>query len=113
MPTDGLTDPDEVPEPPAMPVTRRGDLWTLGAAGDAIKPRGHQHGAQLAAPRQGGLEAWPAVILAAGDVGVLGHQGPALGGHEGPDGGLLRLQPEPAVALLGGRDPVERDGVAW
>ncbi|MFN3347347.1 site-specific DNA-methyltransferase [Pseudorhodoplanes sp.] len=26
----GLTDPDEVPEPPAIPVSRTGDLWTLG-----------------------------------------------------------------------------------
>ena len=28
--TEGLTDPDEVPEPPAEPVTRPGDVWTLG-----------------------------------------------------------------------------------
>ncbi len=28
--TDGLTDPDEVPEPPDEPVTRPGDLWILG-----------------------------------------------------------------------------------
>jgi DNA modification methylase len=28
--TDGLTDPDETPEPPADPVTRPGDVWTLG-----------------------------------------------------------------------------------
>ena len=27
---DGLTDPDDVPEPPAEPVTRPGDLWILG-----------------------------------------------------------------------------------
>lgn len=26
-----LCDPDEVPEPPAEPVTKRGDLWLLGA----------------------------------------------------------------------------------
>jgi DNA modification methylase len=26
----GLTDPDEVPEPPAVPVTRPGDVWLLG-----------------------------------------------------------------------------------
>ncbi len=26
----GLTDPDDVPEPPDEPVTRRGDLWILG-----------------------------------------------------------------------------------
>lgn len=29
--TEGLTDPDEVPEPPDEPVTQRGDLWLLGA----------------------------------------------------------------------------------
>ena len=28
--TDGLTDPDETPEPPADPVTRPGDVWVLG-----------------------------------------------------------------------------------
>jgi DNA modification methylase len=28
--TDGLTDPDDVPEPPAEPVTRLGDVWLLG-----------------------------------------------------------------------------------
>ena len=26
----GLTDPDEVPEPPAIPVTKPGDVWLLG-----------------------------------------------------------------------------------
>jgi len=26
----GLTDPDEIPEPPAVPVTQPGDLWLLG-----------------------------------------------------------------------------------
>ena len=28
--TEGLTDPDSVPEPPDDPVTQRGDLWILG-----------------------------------------------------------------------------------
>lgn len=28
--TEGLTDPDDVPEPPAQPVTRPGDIWMLG-----------------------------------------------------------------------------------
>ena len=28
--TEGLTDPDEVPEPPAEPITKRGDVITLG-----------------------------------------------------------------------------------
>lgn len=28
--TDGLTDPDDVPEPPAEPVARLGDVWVLG-----------------------------------------------------------------------------------
>jgi DNA modification methylase len=27
----GLTDPDEIPEPPAEPVSRTGDLWLLGS----------------------------------------------------------------------------------
>ena len=29
--TDGLTDPDEIPEVPDDPTTRRGDLWLLGS----------------------------------------------------------------------------------
>ena len=29
-PTEGLTDPDDVPEPPANPVTVLGDVWVLG-----------------------------------------------------------------------------------
>lgn len=38
----GLTDPDEVPEPPDEPITRLGDLWILGnhrlLCGDSSKP---------------------------------------------------------------------------
>ena len=30
-PVEGLTDPDEVPEPPAAPVSAQGDVWRLGA----------------------------------------------------------------------------------
>jgi DNA modification methylase len=40
--TPGLTDPDEIPEPPDAAVTKRGDLWTLGEhrlyCGDAGQP---------------------------------------------------------------------------
>jgi len=40
--TEGLTDPDEVPEPPAEPVSRPGDVWLLGRhrliCGDATDP---------------------------------------------------------------------------
>lgn len=39
--TDGLTDPDEVPEPPVNPVTVEGDVWLLGKhriiCGDSTK----------------------------------------------------------------------------
>ncbi len=40
--TDGLTDPDDVPEAPAEPVSVLGDVWTLGRhrvmAGDSTNP---------------------------------------------------------------------------
>ena len=40
----GLTDPDEVPEPPAVPVAQLGEVWQLGrhrlVCGDATKGRG-------------------------------------------------------------------------
>ena len=45
----------------------------------------------------------------AGDVGELRDQRPTLRHHEGPDGSLLRLQSESAVALFGGRDPIQPD----
>lgn len=39
---EGLTDPDETPEPPDEPITRRGDLWILGnhrlLCGDSANP---------------------------------------------------------------------------
>jgi DNA modification methylase len=43
QPTAGLCDPDEVPEPPAEPISKPGDLWLLGAhrllCGDATKAK--------------------------------------------------------------------------
>ena len=40
--TEGLTDPDEVPDLPSEPVARAGDLWVLGAhrllCGDSTSP---------------------------------------------------------------------------
>lgn len=30
LPAEGLTDPDDAPEPPADPITKPGDLWILG-----------------------------------------------------------------------------------
>ena len=36
-PNPGLTDPDEVPEPPERPVSRPGDLWTFRAPSPALR----------------------------------------------------------------------------
>lgn len=42
-PVEGKTDPDEVPEPPAEPTTKPGDLWILGnhrlLCGDSTNPQ--------------------------------------------------------------------------
>lgn len=42
-PVEGNTDPDEVPEPPAEPITKHGDLWILGShrllCGDSTNPQ--------------------------------------------------------------------------
>lgn len=39
----GKTDPDDVPDPPKKPITKSGDLWTLGKqkilCGDSTKPK--------------------------------------------------------------------------
>jgi len=40
-PAGGLTDPDDVPEPPAQPVTVEGDVWLLGAYFECAECRKH------------------------------------------------------------------------
>jgi hypothetical protein len=78
----------------------------VSSAGNPIEPRRRQHRAELPAARKRRLEARPVAVLAAGNVAVLRDQGPtlglALGFGKGADAGLLRLQPKPALALLGG-----------
>lgn len=39
--TEGLTDPDDVPEAPAKPVTVEGDVWLLGAYFECAECRKH------------------------------------------------------------------------
>lgn len=43
LPVEGLTDPDDVPEPPVEPITKPGDLWVLGnhrlLCGDSTNPQ--------------------------------------------------------------------------
>ncbi len=74
----------------------------MGTAGDAVEPRGDQDRPELAAAGWRRLEARSAIVLAAGGIGVFSDQRPALRRDIGPDAGLLRLQPEPAMALCGG-----------
>jgi len=77
----------------------------VGTARDAIEPRGDQDRAELPAAGERRLETRAPVVLARGDVLVLGDQCPALARDEALGGGALRLQPEAALALLGGRHP--------
>ena len=46
-PTDGLTDPDDIPEPPDTPITQLGDMITLGdhllCCGDSSSPQLVEH----------------------------------------------------------------------
>ena len=66
----------------------------VGAAGDPIEPGRHQHRSQLSAAGERRLEARPVVVLAAGDVAVLGDQRPTLSGAKRTHAGLLRFQAE-------------------
>ena len=49
--TDGLTDPDVVPDLPSNPVTQPGDVWVLGRTGSR---------AATARPRTTSMRCWPA-----------------------------------------------------
>nr|WP_245215120.1 hypothetical protein [Pararoseomonas indoligenes] len=84
----------------------------MSAPGDPIEARGDQHRPELATARQGRLEPGAAVVLARGNVLVLGNRCPALPLDEGPDAGLLRLKPQAGVVLLSGGDPMKPHRVA-
>jgi len=75
------------------------------AACDAIEPGCHQHGVKLTTAGQRCLKSRSPVVLAGGDVREFRHERPALHRDERPDASLLGLQAQPAVSLLGGRDP--------
>ena len=68
---------------------------------DRIEPRRCQHRPELAAAGGSCLRPRAVIVLAAGHAGELGHQRPALCRGDRPH--LLRLQPEPALPLPGGR----------
>jgi hypothetical protein len=84
----------------------------VSAPGDPIEACCHQHRPELPAAGQGCLESRTSVVLARGDVLVLDDQGPALALDEGTDAGLLCLQAQARVPLLGRGDAVQRDGMA-
>jgi DNA modification methylase len=79
-PTEGLTDPDEVPEIPEEPVTRPGDLWLLGRhrllCGDATSAADVQ---RLMEGERAGLMATDPPYL----VDYAGGQHPASEANEG------------------------------
>jgi hypothetical protein len=84
----------------------------VGATGDPVQPGSDQDRPQLSASSQGGLKPWPAVILAAGYVGELPDQRPALDGDKSADTGLLGCKSKATVTLLRRGNTVEGNGVA-
>jgi hypothetical protein len=80
---------------PAARIEYSSSTERVGLVGGSAEPGRSKHRPGLAAAVQCGLETRPAVALAAGDVAVLGHQVPVLGGAECADAGLLRLRPRP------------------
>ena len=84
----------------------------VGSPGDPIEPCRGQNRPKLPTTTECGLETGPVIVLAAGHVGELGHQRPSLCRGKSPHAGLLCFKAEAALALLGGRHPVQPDCVA-
>lgn len=122
--TEGLTDPDDVPEPPDTPVTQRGDIWVLGnhrlMCGDSSSPGDLDRlldGAtidlvNMDPPYNVKVEPRSATAIAAGTSGAWGRDWQKIAHHQGFDQARGVADPKKALKKMRAKDrPLENDFV--
>jgi DNA modification methylase len=122
--TEGLTDPDQVPEPPDTPVTQRGDIWVLGnhrlMCGDSSSPGDLDRlldGAVIDLlntdpPYNVKVEPRSATAIAAGTSGAWGRDWQKIAHHQGFDQARGVADPKKALKKMRAKDrPLENDFV--
>lgn len=122
--TEGLTDPDQVPEPPDTPITQRGDIWVLGnhrlMCGDSGSVEELDQlldGAtidlvNMDPPYNVKVEPRSATAIAAGTSGAWGRDWQKIAHHQGFDQARGVADPKKALKKMRAKDrPLENDFV--